>query len=148
MSHTTSISAVKISSIEALRAAVAELNMNGIRCELKANETPRAYYSEQSGLGRADYVLRMENSRYDVGFYRQEDDTYEARADFWASEISRELGSRTVAPERRDQAQIGKLLQLYAVHAATEAARRKGLSVRRIPAQDGKIKLELTGANL
>ena len=48
MSHTASIKAVKIQSINALRAAVKELNeRHGIKCTLVENTKPRAYFTEQ-----------------------------------------------------------------------------------------------------
>lgn len=148
MSHTTAINAVKITSITALQAAVAELAMNGVPCSLVANEKPRAFFDNQQGMGVADYVLKLTNSKYDVGFYKQDDGSYVARTDFWGGDIQKNLGAAPSKPERAEQAKMGRLFQLYAVHAATETAKRKGLSVRRINGQDGKIKLELMGANL
>ena len=43
---------------------------------------------------------------------------------------------------------MGKLFQLYGVHAAMEAARRKGHMVRRINREDGRVALEVTGPGL
>lgn len=148
MSHTTSIKAVKIQSITALQAAIAELAASGIKISLTANATPRAYFENQAGMGKADFVVNIPGAAYDVGLYKTEDGSYEARSDFFGGSVSRVLGATATKPEYREQAQLGKLYQMYGVHAATEAARKKGHSVRRITAADGTIKLELTGANL
>jgi Protein of unknown function (DUF1257) len=148
VSHTSSIKSVKITSISALTAAIDELSKTGVRCTLKTGGTPRAFYSNQAGLGNADYVLELAGAKYDVGFYKQEDGSYEARTDFWGGTVQACLGAAPSKPETAEQAKMGKLFQLYAGHAATETARKKGLSVRRINGTDGKIKLELTGANL
>jgi hypothetical protein len=149
MSHTTSIKAVKIQSVNALRSAIAELNSSGTRLTLKENATPRAYFANQAGLGKADFVVEVHGAKYDIGLYKQEDGSYEARTDFWGGSVQAVLGGTATTQERAEQAKMGKLFQMYGIHAATEAARRKGLSVRRITdASTGTIKLELTGANL
>lgn len=148
MSHTSSITAVKITSIPALQAAVAELNSVGVKCSLVQNETPRAFYANQEGLGKADYVLRLTDAKYDIGLYRQDDGTYQARTDFWGGSVEKCLGAAASKPENAEQARMGRLFQLYGVHAATMEARRKGLSVRRITKPNGLIQLELTGASL
>lgn len=148
MSHTTAIKAVKIQSIGALQSAIAELQSTGIRVELKANATPRAYSHNQAGLGLADYVIVLADAQYDVGLYKQEDGSYEARTDFWRGSVEAILGAKAHKPENAEQAKMGKLFQTYAVHAALEAARRKGLTARRIVKDDGTIQLELTGSSL
>lgn len=148
MSHTTSIKAVKIQSITALQAAVEELNTSGTRCSLVPNSTPRAYSAGQAGLGMADFVVKVPDAKYDIGLYKQDDGTYEARTDFWMGSVERVMGVPVIKAENAMQAKMGKLFQMYGVHAATEAARRKGHSVRRIVKADGTISLELTGNNL
>lgn len=148
MSHTSAIKAIKIVSISALRAAVAELNQTGVQCALVENETPRAFFPDQQGMGKADYILRLNNAPYDIGFYKQDDGSYEARTDFWGGHVEKCIGGKPSKPENAEQAKMGRLFQLYGVHVATETARKKGLSVRRIAGADGKIKLEVTGANL
>lgn len=149
MSHTTSIKAVKIQDIDALRAAIAEMNQSGMRLALETGGKPRAYSVNQAGMGEADYVIRVPEATYDIGLYKQEDGSFEARTDFWGGSIERALGGKATNAERREQAKLGKLFQMYGVHVAMIQARRKGLSVRRMTnAETGKITLELTGANL
>lgn len=148
MSHTTSIKAIKIQSIAALRAAVTELATSGVRCSLVENATPRAYFSDQQGMGQADFVIKLDAAQYDVGLYKQPDNTYEARTDFYGGSVESCIGGAAKSEEHREQAKMGKLFQMYGVHAAMEQARKKGLNVRRINQQDGTVKLELSGANL
>lgn len=146
MSHTTSIGGIKIANIDALEAAIAELANAGIKCSLVADSTPRAYFKDQQGMGRADYVIKLDNSRYDIGLYKQEDGSYEPRTDFWGGDVAKLLGGTAGAPEREQQAQLGKLFQMYGVHAATLEARRSGKMVRRVNDDvTGQIKLVVTG---
>jgi hypothetical protein len=148
VSHTTTIKAIKIASISALRMAVEDLNQQGVRCTLKENVKPRAYFSQQQGMGLAPYVLEMSGCDYDIGFYLSEDGkTYEARTDFWAGKIEQLLGAKPGDESRRDQAKMGKLYQAYGIAAATEAARKQGKMVRRIPQEDGTVALQITGFN-
>lgn len=151
MSHTSTIKAIKIVSISALRSAVEELASSGVKCSLLENATPRAYSRGQAGMGKADFVLKLDDCPYDVGFYKQgegKDQHYEARTDFWQGHVARILGAPASKAENAEQAQMGKLFQKYAINAATEEARRKGLQVRRQTGDDGSIKLVLTGASL
>lgn len=148
MSHTATINSIKIVSITALQAAVNELAQSGLKCSLVPDSTPRAYFPNQPGMGKADYVLKLNDSPYDIGLYKGADGSYEARTDFHANHINKLLGAPASSPETREQAQMGKLFQLYGVHAAAEAARRQGHMVRRVAKEDGRILLEVTGPNL
>ena len=148
MSHTATVKSIQIVSITALRAAINELNSTGVSCQLLENAVPRAFYPDQLGMGKADYVLSLKNSKYDVGFYKTDKGTYEARTDFYNGQIEGCLGAVASSPETAAQAKMGKLFQLYGVHAATEAARKKGHMVRRITKSDGVIALEVSGPNL
>lgn len=142
MSHTTTISTLLLSDETALRAAVSELASKGVKCELLENAIPRAYYSDQ--MGRADMVVKLNNSRYDVGLYKQEDGNFEAKADFWGHDVERALGATPGKDDDTTQAKLGKLFSTYAVHAATRKAVQQGYSVRRIDNADGSIQLQVT----
>jgi len=153
MSHTTAIKGIKIQNIAALTAAIAELNGKGVKCSLAENATPRAYFPNQPGLGLADYVVRLDDAAYDVGLYKQEDGSYEARTDFWSSPstgkpVASILGGVATKPEYNEQSKMGRLFQAYGIHAAMHEARKQGKSVRRIDnEQTGEVKLVLTGFN-
>lgn len=139
MSHTSKIESIKVTDITALQAAASELNASGIRCTLVPNETPRSYYSSQEGMGNAAYVLKLEDSRYDVGFYLNEDGkSYQARTDFWGDDVQKQIGSQNAVT---DQAKMGKLYSLYAAHASMRAAVQQGYTVSRTNNEDGSIRL-------
>ena len=145
MSHTAKIAGITISNIDALRAAVEELNESGIKCKLLDDVKPRAFYENQPGMGKADHVLQLENSRYDIGFYHQPDGTYEVRTDFWGNDIEKNLGVRATDPTKVDQARLGKLFQTYGLCAATMEATQRGYSVRRVEGENGRKQLIVTG---
>jgi hypothetical protein len=143
MSHTTSLDGILFTDMDALRSAIDELKSNGVNCDLLENATPRAYYKDQSGLGKAPFVVRLNSTDYDVGLYEKEKGAYEARADFWAGKVSGQLGAEARDGENTDQAKLGKLYQMYAVHAATRQAVRQGYNVHRVTKDDGTIQLRV-----
>ncbi len=147
ISHTSTIRSIKIQSITALRTAVTELAATGVKCTLLENATPRGYSPNQVGMGPADFVIKLADSTYDIGLYKTEHG-YEARTDWFMGSVEKVLGAPPTCPEASEQAKLGKLFQMYGVAAATEQARRKGLSVRRFNKEDGTICLALTGASL
>lgn len=144
MSHTSVVKAIVIQSISALNAAIAELNKNGVQCTLTQNSVPRAFYSNQAGMGKADYVIGLPGGRYDVGLYKTANG-FEARTDFWGGDVERQLGAVASDPKNKEQAKMGKLFQLYGVHAAMEEARKKGLQARRQKGADGREQVVITG---
>ena len=130
MSHTTTLKGVVIKDVAALRAAVAELIVNGVNCELLENARPRMYYATQ--LSNCDYVLNLKDSQYDVGFDKQQDGSYVPVFDEWSNHVSSKLGASCPLPttkEGKAQHQIGKLLQSYQKHVAINAAVMAGYSV-------------------
>jgi len=142
MSHTTEVSGIVFKDFDALRAAVAELKSHGIKVELTEKSTPRAFYANQQGLGPADYVLRLLDAAYDVGFYMDEaKGGYVARTDLFGGSVAKTLGVERTGAETAEQAALGKLNQYYAVHAATRQAVKQGYSVRRVQKPSGVISL-------
>ncbi len=63
MSHTATIKTLMLSDKHAITAAIAELKTKGVNCELLENAVPRAYYSDQKGMGAADMVRAHEDYR-------------------------------------------------------------------------------------
>lgn len=147
MSHTTTVDAVEIKDIGALQAAVAELKANGIQCDMLENQIPRAYYATQAGMNKAaPHVLKLHNSRYDVGFYpKGETGTYEARCDLWGGDIAKNLGVQAEEGVSSEQAALGKLLNMYSVHAVTRKATQQGYRVNRVAKDNGAVQLQITG---
>ncbi len=145
MSHTASIKAVTIQSIAALRAAIAELNQKGKGLSLVENEKPRAYFASQAGMEQAPFVIKIANAKYDIGLYPLEGGGYEARTDFWGGSVEQVLGVQACSATSKEQAKLGVLFQNYAIHAAMEAARKKGYQCRRQVGKDGAEQVIVTG---
>ena len=148
MSHTSTIDNILFVDIHAVAAAIGELNTQVIKCSLQRNATPRAFYANQAGLGPADYVIHLADCMYDVGlYYNKEKKGYEARADLYANRIGSLLGSTQPRQpgETDNQVQMGKLFQLYAIHAATRKAAQQGYTVRRVNKPDGSVRLVVNG---
>lgn len=144
MSHTTEIDAVEIIDIAALQAAVNELAASGINCQLVENVVPRAYYNDQ--LPKAEYVLKLNDSDYDIGFYKRENGKgYNTRCDFFNRKVEGVLGATCGQDEDAGMAKLGKLYQSYAIHAATHAAVQQGYSVQRVNQPSGAVQLVVTG---
>lgn len=146
MSHTTTINSIKLVSKSSIEAAVRDLKSMGINCDLLENATPRAYYSNQEGLGKADMVLHLRDSRYDVGlYYNKENGAYEARADFWAGDIARILGSeRSSKDVPAEQAYLGVFFQAYSRRAVMDQALSQGYAVTETQNADGSMVLTLS----
>ena len=146
MSHTTAITAVVISDVNALQAAINELASEGVKCSLLENCKPRAYSSGQEGMGTAPYVVKLNDATYDVGLYDNGDGGFEARTDFWNGSVEKVLGVETNVNEEREQARLGKLFQRYAVCATENHAALNGYSTTRSQKEDGTLQLVMTQA--
>lgn len=144
MSHTTEIKSIVFTDLGALHAAVAELNKSGVSCQLVPDATPRAFYENQEGLGRAPYVLKLNTCPYDVGFYSNNKGGYTARTDLWMNHVSNVLGAPVQGNENPQQAALGKLYQSYAINAAVRQAAKQGYRVSRTTKQDGTVQLTMT----
>lgn len=137
MSHTSKIDSVKITDIDAVKQAIEDLNKMGIKCSLRENATPRAYYADQKGMGIAPYVVHLQDCTYDVGLYKSDDGKYyEPRADLFAKKIKNILGVEGDTL----QDHIGKLLNAYSARATMRAAIRKGYQCNRIQNDNGLTK--------
>ena len=147
MSHTTSIKGVNIKDVSAMRAAVQTLKNNGIRCDLLENARPRMYYADQHG--NCDFVLKLHDGQYDVGFDKQSDGSYNPVFDEWGQHVGKQIGASCPmpnTPEGKAQHQIGQFMQAYAVEAATNAAIAQGYFVEsRSVDQQGQVHLTLSG---
>lgn len=153
MSHTTSIRSVPITSVSALRACVAELKESGVKCDLLENAAPRMYYENQlqKHMGRkdeiCDYVLRLHDAVYDVGFIKQEDGSYAPVFDNYTVGnrfvgVKHVLGAKFTGQEEHWSGHheesdetlhaIGKLLQGYSKHATIETCIAQGYQITEI----------------
>jgi len=124
MSHFTKIN-TQIKDIAALQSACAELGLT-----VASNATARGY---STNTVRGDYVIKLKGP-YDIAVNRQPDGTYGLTTDWWNGHVEKEVGAK-----------FGRLLQLYAVHKATQEARKRGHFVTRKAQRDGTIKLVIGG---
>lgn len=147
MSHTSEVSNILFADIPALQATIAELNSIGIKCSLEKGGTPRAYYSNQEGMGPADYVIRLQEAPYDIGLYKVAGkNAYAARTDLFMGHVSKILGVKAGKPgETPQQLALGKLYQTYAIQAATRKAVAQGNTVQRVHNADGSVRLIIGG---
>jgi hypothetical protein len=142
MSHTVQINNVEITNLQALRAAVSELQEKGVPITILENVVPNAYYASQAGMNtEAPIVLRSPQAPYDVAFYEKQNvkgqRTYVPTTDVYGGHVQRLYGNK--------HSPLGKLQQLYSVHAVQQQAARKGYRVQRKEQMDGTITLELIG---
>lgn len=130
MSHTTTLKGVVIRDISALTSAVNDLRAKGVNCELVQKAKPRMYYQNQHG--ECDYVLRLKDGAYDVGFDKQSDGSYAPVFDEWSTHVSDQLRAACTVPSTKEEKAmwaIGQLMQGYAKHAAVNAAVAQGYMV-------------------
>lgn len=143
MSHVTSID-IEVSDITALEAAVREMGGTFLR-----NKKTYAWYGTSVGdyplpagftkdmLGKCEHAVGLAGTEYEIGVVRNpaKPKTYTLLYDFWG-------------PGAKLKAHFGDglkgLKQMYGVHAATLAAKKKGYLVSRKQV-NGTIKLQITG---
>jgi hypothetical protein len=121
MSHTTVLKTIQIKNITALQEAVDYLKSQGVNCELVKDAKPRMYYPDQ--VGKCDYVIKLKDCVYDVGFEKQKDGSYAPMFDSWGGHVQKFIGQPASCPvpttqEEKQAATISRLLDCYAIHAA------------------------------
>lgn len=129
MSHTTTLKSVAINDIVALEEAVTFLKERGLDAELIQDAKPRMYYENQ--YGKCDYVLRLKNSPYDIGFAKQADGSYAPVFDSWNGYLQSQIGNPSsckipTTAEEREAAAVASLLNAYGVHAAKRQLESEG----------------------
>lgn len=133
MSHTTTIRGLRITDDNAVRTAVQALQQRGVQIELQENAVPRMYYEHQAReVGECPFVLKLPNSRYDVGLQRQADGTLEPKFDEFAGDVSQSIGGQCAIPTSQEEKAmwaIGQFSQEYAKAAAINAASAQGYTV-------------------
>lgn len=131
MSHTTKLAGVSIKDANAIRSAVMDLMNKGIKCSLMENAKPRMYYGNQGE--QCEFVLKLDGA-YDVGFKLDKEGNYVPQFDEWGNHVSSQIGAGAACPmpntrEGKAQHAIGQFLQMYAKHAAINAAAAQGYMV-------------------
>ena len=143
MSHTTEITNVVFKDMKALSLAVQEIAKQTRRdITLQKNAKPRAYYDNQQGMGIAPFVINLGANSYDIGLYEgKKKGEYTAKCDFFDRNIEKLFGVECPPGKDANQARLGKLYQLYSVHATMRQAAMQGRQVERTQASDGSIQL-------
>lgn len=91
MSHTSTLKTIHIRNKEAIKDAVAFLKRKGLDIDLMENTSPRMYYANQ--VGACDYILRLNNAKYDVGLKLNKNTMeYEILLDTYGDHVKNVLG--------------------------------------------------------
>lgn len=143
MSHVEDIN-LEIKDIEAMRAAAKELGGELVQqstyewwgTHVGDYPLPKGFRKED--LGKCEYAIKVPGTTWEIGLAKARgSDHYTALYDFFGSKgrpLEQFIGGR----------EGYKLKQTYAVHAATNAAKRKGWMVQRKQVGN-KIELTITG---
>ena len=142
MSHNVLIQNVKITSLDALRRAITELNAEGVRVSLLKQDTFRTYPGQSN---RCDYCLSTPDIRFDVGLRLQPDGSYVPICDASMMPKNGEGISCQIGPgagrDAWDRAAIGKLMQRYSVCVAEDTLQSQGHLTNREVTDEGDILL-------
>jgi hypothetical protein len=141
MSHVTNID-IEINNLTALESAIQE--MGGVFVRNKTNYTwygrhvgdyplPAGFTKEM--LGKCEHAIALKGTNYEIGVVRNpsKPSGYTLLYDFWGpgEKLRQHFGDG-----------LTKLKQMYGVHAATAAAKKKGYLVTRKQVGD-TIKLQI-----
>lgn len=151
MSHVVSIKCV-IQDLEAVKRTCVELGLTFKSGQKTyqwwgSSAADSADYPVPDGftvnqLGTCEHAIGVPGTNWEIGLARPNNGPgYRLLFDFFGGR------GRPILDKVGGQ-QAKKFVQLYAVHAATLAAQRKGLTVRRVQAANGAINLVMTGASL
>lgn len=150
MSHVTVMQGVVIQDRAALTSAINELiQKHGLRGRIVENQKPRVHGYDSAPT--CEIVLKLEGCNYDVGFQKQADGTYTPVFDVYGNHVGRAGLAATHACEvpagfeGQALTQLGKLSQLYAMHAAMNQASAEGYVVDSctVDAKTGEMRLLL-----
>jgi hypothetical protein len=142
MSHNTIIKDVKITEIDCLRTAIAELKQSGISINLSQSGTFRTYEGQPN---TCDYTIELPGQRYDVGLVKQPDGSYmpvfDGDMNYGRGVNGSVLACEIEPGEPRDKLAIAKLVQMYGVHVTEKQMALAGHQVVREAGKNGEILL-------
>lgn len=136
MSHDVKVTGVKITNIEDLRAALAQLNQRPgfARLNLVEKGTYRAYYESQKK--QCPYIIDIEGCSYNVGLTQEKDengnDYYVPIIDTYGDYIKRAICNQKGENKSFYTTPLGPLdlvMQEYSAQAAIRGAQEKGYMV-------------------
>ena len=127
MSHFTTCE-LKITNYEALKRALADLELNYTEAEQGQGVTVRGWRGQTM-----EASLSIDMGKYDVGVVQNEDGTYGMTADWWGVETTKGIKEK----EFRDQ-----VSQRYQYHNVKMACEDKGYEVEEeLNEEDGTVQL-------
>lgn len=122
MSHFVTVK-TQIKDIGALKSACQELGL-----EVRDNDLARGFINART---QGKHVIKLKGP-YDIAVNPQPDGTFGMTCDWFNGHVAKEVGEG-----------YQRLLQLYAVHKATAAAKQQGYTVTRQPGKNGSIQLRV-----
>lgn len=147
MSHVTTLKGVTIKSEKALKKAAAKLKKQGVNCELVTNQKPRVHGYDAAP--QCDYVLKLKDGAYDVGFKKNKAGEFEPVFDTYQNHVGKQIGATCPLPNTpggKQQHQMGKFMQAYQEEVAREQAARQGYIVESAETDaEGNVHLTLAG---
>ena len=127
MSHFTKCD-LKMTNVEALKKALADMEMNVIEAEAGQQVVVRGYRGQTLS---AD--LKIDMGTYDIGVVKNDDGTLDLVADWWGVETTKGISEEELKT---------RLKQRYAYHNVLMACEAKGYSVEEeVNQEDGSIQL-------
>ncbi|MET0465344.1 MAG: hypothetical protein ABW007_19440 [Chitinophagaceae bacterium] len=147
MSHTSEITDSAFTDEKMLEAAVSSLKAQGVAISFQKGGMPRMFYADQfqkyNNGKDADFVVKLENCPYDIGFVRKEG-KLNPIFDEWNSHIANQLGMKEVTGyNAKDKTHhIRRLNMEYQLAALKATARKKNMRVGDVKrSADGQIRL-------
>ncbi|MFN0248811.1 MAG: DUF1257 domain-containing protein [Kofleriaceae bacterium] len=127
MSHFTKC-ALKMTNLQAIKKALADLKLNFTEEENKQGVVVRGYRGDSLKA-----AISVNMGRYDIGIIDNQDGTYGVTADWWGVETTHGTS------EEEFQNQLG---QKYQYHNVKQACEEKGYTVEEeLNEEDGSIRL-------
>jgi uncharacterized protein DUF1257 len=127
MSHFTKCD-LKMTNVEALKKALADMEMNVVEAEAGQQVVVRGYRGQTLS---AD--LKIDMGTYDIGVVKNDDGTLDLVADWWGVETTKGVSEEELKT---------RLKQRYAYHNVLMACEAKGYSVEEeVNQEDGSIQL-------
>ena len=127
MSHFTKCD-LKMTNVEALKKALADMEMNVVEAEAGQQVVVRGYRGQTLS---AD--LKIDMGTYDIGVVKNDDGTLDLVADWWGVETTKGVSEEELKT---------RLKQRYAYHNVLMACEAKGYAVEEeVNQEDGSIQL-------
>lgn len=127
MSHFTKCD-LKMTNVEALKKALADMEMNVVEAEAGQSVVVRGYRGQTLS---AD--LKIDMGTYDIGVVKNDDGTLDLVADWWGVETTKGVSEEELKT---------RLKQRYAYHNVLMACEAKGYAVEEeVNQEDGSIQL-------